>query len=148
LNLQFWVIGVSERTVPSLRKRLDEIAPNWAEWVRLLPPTGEVERWYATTDVFLFPSRYETFSLVALEASACGLPILVTPYDGHEMYLQDGVNGCLLPWEIQAMSERVWRFIIHERFQMKPGPAASLSAADYAEVLNDTYRDLLESKKP
>ncbi|SKB05807.1 Glycosyl transferases group 1 [Prosthecobacter debontii] len=148
LNLQFWVIGVSEHTVPSLRRRLDEIAPTWAEWVRLLPPTDEVERWYAAADAFLFPSRYETFSLVALEASACGLPILVTPYDGHEMYLQDGVNGCLLPWEIKAMSERLLQFFIHERFQMKPGPTASLSPADYAAVLDDSYRDLLESKKP
>lgn len=143
LAIQFWVIGVGEHALPRVQEHLQELAPDWAEWVHLIPPTPDVDPWYAASDAFLFPSRYETFSLVALEASACGLPLLVTPYDGQEMYLQEGVNGCLLPWEVEGMAERIQRFLKTDRWQMKPGPAASLSATEYAEVLDQTYQDLL-----
>ena len=39
-------------------------------------------RVYASADVFVFPSRNETFGLVMLEAMACGTPVAAFPVDG------------------------------------------------------------------
>lgn len=47
----------------------------------------------ASCDVFLFPSRYEAFSLATIEAAACGLPVLATRINGTEDFIQPGENG-------------------------------------------------------
>jgi len=48
-------------------------------------------RLYAASDVFVFPSRHETFGLVMLEAMACGTPVAAFPVDGPWEVL--GVQG-------------------------------------------------------
>ena len=45
------------------------------------------------SDLFLFPSHYEAFSLATLEASACGLPIVATKINGIEDLIRPGENG-------------------------------------------------------
>ena len=49
--------------------------------------------YYAAADVFVFPSRYEAFSLVTLEAAASGLPLIALPINGTEELIEEGVNG-------------------------------------------------------
>ncbi len=48
---------------------------------------------YASADAFCLPTSYETFCLVAHEAAAAGLPLLVTRVSGVEDLLVDGENG-------------------------------------------------------
>ena len=48
---------------------------------------------YPAADAFVFPTLYETFALVCLEAMASGLPVLASPVGGIEDYLRDGENG-------------------------------------------------------
>jgi glycosyltransferase involved in cell wall biosynthesis len=50
-------------------------------WLGLLP-RPELAKIYAAADVFVFPSRNETFGLVMLEAMACGTPVAAYPVDG------------------------------------------------------------------
>ena len=45
-------------------------------------PRMQLARVYASADVFVFPSRNETFGLVMLEAMACGTPVAAYPVDG------------------------------------------------------------------
>jgi len=56
----------------------------------------QVERVYAAADAFLLPSLYEPFGIAALEALACGLPVVVTRCCGVAEVLTDGREGCLL----------------------------------------------------
>lgn len=84
------------------------------------------QEYYAAADVFLFPSRYEAFSLVTLEAAASGLPLIALPINGTEELIEDGINGffaqpdsasfhsklCLIqadPLRLRAMSEAAVR---------------------------------------
>ncbi len=49
----------------------------------------------ASSDVFVFPSRTDTFGLVMLEAMASGLPVAAFPVTGPVDVVQDGISGCL-----------------------------------------------------
>ena len=58
--------------------------------------TGEdLAAHYADADVFVFPSRTDTFGLVLLEAMACGLPVAAYPVAGPLDVLGDAPVGCL-----------------------------------------------------
>lgn len=75
--------------------------------VHVVAPTPVPEDYYAACDLFLFPSRYEAFSLVTLEAAASGLPILCHRINGTEELVTDGVNGWLVPFGSEALAARV-----------------------------------------
>lgn len=64
--------------------------------VCFVPTVADVRPFLWVSDAFAFPSAYETFSLVAYEAAAAGLPLLVTPVHGVVDILEDGVNGWLI----------------------------------------------------
>ena len=50
---------------------------------------------YADADVFVFPSRTDTFGLVLLEAMACGLPVAAFPVPGPLDVIGNAPVGCL-----------------------------------------------------
>ena len=55
----------------------------------------ELARYYASADVFVFPSLTDTFGLVMLEAIACGTPVAAYPVTGPRDVVQHGLNGIL-----------------------------------------------------
>ena len=55
----------------------------------------ELARFVAAGDVFVFPSKTDTFGLVLLEAMACGLPVAAYPVQGPIDVVEHGVSGCL-----------------------------------------------------
>jgi glycosyltransferase involved in cell wall biosynthesis len=71
-----------------LRKQFPQV-----HWMGLLP-RPELAELYGAADVFVFPSRSETFGLVLLEAMACGTPVAAFPVDGPlEVLARPGVDG-------------------------------------------------------
>jgi glycosyltransferase involved in cell wall biosynthesis len=77
----------------NLRQRFPDVV-----WMGVLPRT-ELAKIYAASDVFVFPSKNETFGLVMLEAMACGTPVAAYPVDGPLQVLgadQAGVAGGVL----------------------------------------------------
>ena len=55
----------------------------------------ELSAHYAAADVFVFPSRTDTFGVVMLEANACGTPVAAYPVTGPIDVVREGVNGAL-----------------------------------------------------
>jgi glycosyltransferase involved in cell wall biosynthesis len=64
----------------------------------------------AASDIFLFPSWYEAFSLATIEAAACGLPIVATKINGAEDFVVPGETGEFIehdPKQIAGVLERL-----------------------------------------
>jgi glycosyltransferase involved in cell wall biosynthesis len=51
--------------------------------------------YYRLADVFVFPSKWETFGIVMIEAMACGTPVAAYPCQGPEDVVDEGVTGCM-----------------------------------------------------
>ena len=54
---------------------------------------NDLAYYYNLADVFVFPSRWETFGIVMIEAMACGTPVAAYPCQGPEDVIEDGVTG-------------------------------------------------------
>ncbi len=81
---------------------------NLSERVTFLGNQSRVETVLPCGDVFLLPSEEESFGLAALEALACGVPVIGTSGTGLAEVIEDKVNGFLLPvGDTTAMAEAV-----------------------------------------
>lgn len=60
-------------------------------------PRSEIEKYYAAADIFVFPSFYEPFGNVHLEALASGLPVITTGLSGAAEIIRDGIHGFVVP---------------------------------------------------
>ncbi len=67
------------------------------EYVKVLGKMTNIEDVLQASDVFMLPSRAESFGLVALEAMACGVPVIGYHAGGLPEVVEDGVSGILCP---------------------------------------------------
>jgi D-inositol-3-phosphate glycosyltransferase len=58
----------------------------------------DLPAYYSAADVCVVPSYYESFGLVAVEAMACGTPVVASRVGGLISTVTDGVSGYLIPW--------------------------------------------------
>ena len=75
------------------RAKLQAAYPN-AHWVGYQTGT-DLARHYANADVFVFPSKTDTYGIVMLEAMACGVPVAGYPATGTVDVVQEGINGAI-----------------------------------------------------
>ena len=60
-------------------------------------PQERLRDWYVAADVTVLPSYYESFGMVALEAMACGRPVVASRVGGLQTTVRDGATGMLVP---------------------------------------------------
>lgn len=76
--------------------------------VRFLGPLRDVAPLYRAADVAVVPSHFEALGLSALEALACGTPVVASAVGGLLDFMKDGVNGALAPpKDGAALAERL-----------------------------------------
>ncbi len=70
-----------------------------ADVVRFHPPVGQdqLADWYRAATVLVMPSYSESFGLVAIEAQACGTPVVAAAVGGLPVAVRDGHSGVLIP---------------------------------------------------
>ncbi len=75
----------------------------------------ELSREYARADLFVFPSRTDTFGLVMLEAMACGTPVAAYPVTGPIDVVSNGTNG----WLDEDLSTAIHNALRVDRFRTR-----------------------------
>ena len=53
--------------------------------------------YYSAAEMVVMPSHYESFGMVAIEAMACGTPVIASDVGGLSFSIEDGFNGYLVP---------------------------------------------------
>jgi glycosyltransferase involved in cell wall biosynthesis len=87
---------------------------------------------YQLADALVFPTSYEAFPLVALEAAASGLPILATPVNGVRELISDGENGFLIEADASDIGARLRALGEDRELRRRLGGAARAAALDYS----------------
>jgi D-inositol-3-phosphate glycosyltransferase len=89
--------------------------------------------YYSAADVLIMPSHYESFGMVALEAMACGTPVVASQVGGLAFLVQDGVTGFVVPGgDYLAMSERLTQLLSQPELRQRMGQQAADNASAYA----------------
>lgn len=81
--------------------------------VEFLPylPRSELRDWLQTLDVFALPSHQEGLCIAALEAMACGCPVVSTRCGGPEEFVIDGETGFLVGFDAAEMADALTRVV-------------------------------------
>jgi UDP-glucose:(heptosyl)LPS alpha-1,3-glucosyltransferase len=117
-----------------------------ADAVHWLGVSREVAPIYELADAFVFPSSYEAFPLVSLEAAASGLPILATPVNGVRELVSDGANGFLIGRDPQDIARRLQQLADDPQLRLRLGSAVRRTALEYSwERMVDRHDELYAS---
>jgi D-inositol-3-phosphate glycosyltransferase len=122
------------------------------ERVMLFPPQPQVRLadFYAAAEVVLVPSRSESFGLVALEAQACGVPVIAAAVGGLRYVVDDGVTGHLVEGHDPAdHGERVLEVLADPLAACRMGEAGVAHSLRFswdstADEILAVYRELLD----
>jgi D-inositol-3-phosphate glycosyltransferase len=112
-----------------------------ADLVRLEPPCPQPELadWYRAATVVMVPSYSESFGLVAVEAQACGTPVVAASVGGLRTAVQDGVSGVLVKGHDPADYARVLRDVIadpDQRERLSRGAVAHASRFGWNQTVD------------
>lgn len=81
-------------------------------------PQEKLAQYYAAADVFVMPSHYESFGMVALEAMACGTPVVASKVGGLASTIVHGDSGLLVPpGDWRAFAQAVSRLLASPQLQ-------------------------------
>jgi glycosyltransferase involved in cell wall biosynthesis len=106
--------------------------------LHFLGSVRDMPRLYAAGDAFVLPTGYEAFPLVALEAAATGLPLLVTRVNGIEDLMQDGLCGWFVSRDAREIARRL------NELRADPELARQMAAAARSAALQFSWEAMVE----
>ena len=103
--------------------------------------------YYSAAETVVVPSHYESFGMVALEAMACGTPVVASHVGGLAFLVQDGVTGYSVPvGDPEALCCRLKTLLGNPEMRSRMGQQAAQLARRYAwEVIAQQILDLYVS---
>ena len=137
-----------EKELARVRALIDELGVGGQ--VRFVEPQPHhiLSTYYRAADVVLVPSRSESFGLVALEAAACGTPVVANAVGGLLTIVEDGRTGFLVPdRRPDVFASHIGRIVTDTDFAAAMSRAAAERARGYtwafaAARLRRVYADL------
>jgi D-inositol-3-phosphate glycosyltransferase len=114
-------------------------------------PQERQRAWYVAADAIVLPSYYESFGMVALEAMACGSPVVASRVGGLQTTVRDGVTGLLTPdHDAAALADTLARLLDDADLRWRLGREGVRWAAQHrwpcvAEAVCREYAALVET---
>lgn len=152
-DARLWIVGGAsgpdgEREVARVRDLARELGVEGR--VRFIPPQPHhlLSTYYRAADVCLVPSRSESFGLVALEAAACGVPVVASAVGGLRTLVEHGRTGYLVegrdPGDFAAWVDMVLGDpVLHRRLSVSAAARARIFTwSTSAARLRRLYVDL------
>jgi D-inositol-3-phosphate glycosyltransferase len=104
--------------------------------------------YYSASEVCVMPSLYESFGMVALEAMACGTPVIASRVGGLTYTIRDAETGFLVPEkDPKALAEKLELLLTDECLRRRLGHRATQVVREYSwdvvtEAIEDVYAEL------
>ncbi len=108
------------------RLRADVEKSGFADRVRFVPPSPEIQDYFRAADIYAMPSAREGLPIALLEAMACGLPCVASHLPGAtDVMVENGVNGWLVPpGDASALADRLTAVLTNPDDAKRMGAAA------------------------
>ncbi len=106
--------------------------------------------YYSAADAVVMPSRYESFGLAALEAMACGTPVVASDVGGLSYLVRDGETGFLVPeGNAELFAEKISLLLHNPKLRNAMGQKGIEEAQEYSwwnigERMVELYEDVLK----
>lgn len=143
VQVQFWVVGRGDA------KRYAGLADRFGvgDKVRFFGTPSEVRTYYLAADLFVLPTQYEGFSLVALEASAIGLPLITTGVGITRVLVGDEDAGILVDRDPRAVGHAISRLAGDAELRCRMGAEGRRRSLAYswevsARALKNIYSEM------
>jgi len=124
-RLEVHVVGAPSGSGLEAPRQLEQLAADLgiADLVRFSPPQPPelLAEFYRAADVAVVPSHNESFGLVALEAQACGTPVVAAAVGGLPTAVRDGISGVLVPGHDPRDYARAVREVLGRRELLSAG---------------------------
>ncbi len=124
-----------------------------ADSLTFAPATPNIHEIYGAGDIFVFPTLYDPFANVHLEALACGLPVITTTSAGGCELVEHGVNGFVLssPQDSKALAQHILE-LLDPKAREEMSQKALESVGDFTLERNTRevaalYEEVLEEKR-
>jgi glycosyltransferase involved in cell wall biosynthesis len=105
---------------------------NLLHWVGVVPRSQMPDFWNSG-DVAVVPSLYEPFGLVALEALACGVPVVASAVGGLQEIVEDGESGILVPpGDAGAIARALRELLSNESLRFRLAQGARHRAEEFS----------------
>ncbi|SFL84957.1 glycosyltransferase [Salibacterium qingdaonense] len=144
-NARLHVIGPArqEDYLQKLKDRLTELEAEEAVTFHGAKTQQEVAEWMAASDLFVLPSHTEGFGLVAVEAMACGTPVVGTNTGGLGRVLSGGAGAVTEPKHPVSLAEQMAHVLEdrHKRTEMIE-KGYEKAAANDAEAITDQVLEI------
>ncbi len=142
------IIGSGEAAY--VQRFLEELRPELEEGTVTYVPKAaqrELAAFYHAADLFLFPTQYDIFGMVLLEAMYCGLPAVSSRNGGSATLIENGTSGVIVPeFDACAWAEEITKLLADRNALRAMGAAAAGTIEEHftwdriAEAFEEEYR--------
>jgi len=98
--------------------------------VFLGPVESNIEKLFASADLFILPTQYEPFGLVYIEAMSSGVPVLATKTEGPVEFVKNGYNGYFINRDEKDIADKI-KLVMEDKMSNKMKQNARETAIQY-----------------
>lgn len=144
--VRFLVLGGTPTTISKFLAWMNQEGIS-EEGIHFAGLVDNSEKHLSAADALFFPSHFEAFSLVEIEAAALGLRLYLTAHPGSEMIVREHINGRMLPWDIEGMTQILAEEIASGKVcESHTEMGDALSPEAYVESMDKLYQEAIQRK--